>query len=414
MRICIIGAGPAGMMAGITARRNGHDVMIIEKNNSVGKKLDITGKGRCNLTHSGDNEYFFSNVVSNPKFLMSSISSFNNQDLMNFVNELGVKLKVERGARVFLASDNAHELTLALLKELKRLNVNIMYGVSVKEVIAENGHVTGVVTTDGKSIAIDKVIIATGGVSYPATGSTGDGLKIAKTLGHSVIEPKPALVPLVLYEAEECKAQEGLALKNVTLKVKVGGKVIDERFGEAVFTANGISGPIVLSSSSRLTNIENIKELMQEKRVTVSFDLKPALSADELYKRVTRDFEKYKNKEFKNSLGDLLPKSLIPLVIKRSKIVETKMVNSVTKEEKTSLVNVLKNLEFTVKSLGSIYVGIVTSGGVSTKEINPKTMESKRVSGLYFAGEVIDVDAYTGGFNLQIAFSTGYLAGLNV
>lgn len=411
MKVCIIGAGPAGMMAGITARRNGHDVVIIEKNNSVGKKLDITGKGRCNLTHSGDNEYFFRNVVSNPKFLMSSINSFNNQDLMDFVNELGVKLKVERGARVFLASDNAHELTLALLKELKRLNVNIMYGVSVKEVTTENGQVTGVVTTDGKSIATDKVIIATGGVSYPATGSTGDGLKIAKALGHNIIEAKPALVPLVLYESEECKALEGLTLKNVTLKVKVPDKVIDERFGEALFTANGISGPIVLSSSSKLTNIANIKEKMQEKCVTVSFDLKPALSADELYKRVTRDFEKYKNKEFKNSLVDLLPKSLIPLVIKRSDIAEIKMVNSVTKEEKSRLVNVLKNLEFTVRSLGSIYVGIVTSGGVSTKEINPKTMESKLVSGLYFAGEVIDVDAYTGGFNLQIAFSTGYLAG---
>lgn len=413
MKVCIIGAGPAGMMAGITARRNGHDVVIIEKNNSVGKKLDITGKGRCNLTHSGDNEYFFRNVVSNPKFLMSSINSFNNQDLMDFVNELGVKLKVERGARVFLASDNAHELTLALLKELKRLNVNIMYGVSVKEVTTENGQVTGVVTTDGKSIATDKVIIATGGVSYPATGSTGDGLKIAKALGHNIIEAKPALVPLVLYESEECKALEGLTLKNVTLKVKVTDKVIDERFGEALFTANGISGPIVLSSSSKLTNIANIKEKMQEKCVTVSFDLKPALSVDELYKRVTRDFEKYKNKEFKNSLVDLLPKSLIPLVIKRSGIAEIKMVNSVTKEEKSRLVNVLKNLEFTVRSLGSIYVGIVTSGGVSTKEINPKTMESKLVSGLYFAGEVIDTDAYTGGFNLQIAFSTGYLAGQN-
>lgn len=414
MKVCIIGAGPAGMMAGITAKRQGNDVTIIEKNTSAGKKLDITGKGRCNLTHSSDDEYFFSNVVSNPKFLMSSINSFNNQDLMNFANELGVQLKVERGNRVFLASDDAHELTLALQKELKRLKVNILCDTSVKEVTVQNGQVTGVVTTDDKSIAADKVIIATGGVSYPATGSTGDGFKFAKDLGHTIIEPKPALVPLVLYESEECKMVEGLTLKNVTLNVKVDGKKIDERFGEAVFTSNGISGPIVLSSSSKLTKIKNIKEKMQGKYVTVSFDLKPALTFEELYKRVTRDFDKYKNKEFKNSLGDLLPKSLIPLVIKRSGIVETKMVNSVTKEERTRLVNILKNLEFTVKALGSIYVGIVTSGGVSTKEINPKTMESKLVSGLYFAGEVIDTDAYTGGFNLQIAFSTGYLAGLNV
>ena len=414
MKVCIIGAGPAGMMAGITARRNGHDVVIIEKNNAVGKKLDITGKGRCNLTHSGDNEYFFNNVVTNPKFLMSSINTFNNQDLMQFVNELGVKLKTERGNRVFLASDNAHELTLALQRELKRLNANILYDTSVKEVTVRDGQVTGVITTTGKNVAADKVIIATGGVSYPGTGSTGDGFDLAKALGHAIVEPKPALVPLVVYEEKECKMAEGLALKNVSLKIKQDGKVTDERFGEALFTANGVSGPIVLSASSKLTKIENVKELMQDKRLIISFDLKPALTNEELYKRVTRDFDKYKNKEFKNSLADLLPKSLIPLVIARSEIEETKHVNSITKEEKTKLVSILKSLDFCIKSLGSIYVGIVTSGGVSVKEINPKTMESKRISGLYFAGEVIDIDAYTGGFNLQIAFSTGYLAGLNV
>lgn len=414
MKVCIIGAGPAGMIAGITARRNGHDVIIIEKNNAVGKKLDITGKGRCNLTYSGDDEYFFNNVVTNPKFLMSSINTFNNQDLMQFVNELGVKLKTERGNRVFLASDNAHELTLALQKELKRLNANILYDTSVKEVTVSDEQVTGVITTTGKSIVADKVIIATGGVSYPGTGSTGDGFGLAKALGHTVVEPKPALVPLAVYEEKECKMAEGLALKNVSLKIKQGGKVIDERFGEALFTANGVSGPIVLSASSKLTKIESVKELMQDKKLTISFDLKPALTHEELYKRLTRDFDKYKNKEFKNSLTDLLPKSLIPLVIARSEIEETKHVNSITKEEKTKLVNILKSLDFYIKSLGSIYVGIVTSGGVSVKEINPKTMESKCISGLYFAGEVIDIDAYTGGFNLQIAFSTGYLAGLNI
>lgn len=414
MKVCVIGAGPAGMMAAITAKEQGHDVVIFEKNSTPGKKIDITGKGRCNLTHSGDDDYFFSNVVSNPKFLMSSISNFDNNDLIKFVNELGVKTKEERGNRVFLASDNAHELTVALEKKLKQLKVQIITESSIKKIETEDNRVVGVVTLSGKEYRFDRVVIATGGVSYPATGSTGDGYTLSKTLGHTIVDIKPALVPLILFEADECKVTEGLTLKNVNLKVKVGGKVIDERFGEAVFTSNGISGPIVLSTSSKITKLSNLNDLLNNKDIVVAFDLKPALSNDELYKRVTRDFEKYKNKEFKNSLSDLLPKSLIPLIIKRSGIQETKQVNSITKEEKQRIVNILKNLEFYVKSLGNVHTGIVTSGGVSTKEINPKTMESKIVSGLFFAGEVIDVDAYTGGFNLQIAFSTGYLAGLKL
>ncbi len=414
MKVCIIGAGPAGMMAAITAKEQGHDVVIFEKNSTPGKKLDITGKGRCNLTHSGDDEYFFSNVVSNPKFLMSSISNFNNSDLIRFVHGLGVKTKEERGNRVFLASDNAHELTVALEKKLKQLKIQIITESGIKKIEIEDNRVVGVVTLSGKEYKFDRVVIATGGVSYPATGSTGDGYTLSKELGHTIVDIKPALVPLILFEADECKLTEGLTLKNVNLKIKVDGKVIDERFGEAVFTSNGISGPIVLSTSSKMTKLSNLNELLENKKIIVSFDLKPALSNDELYKRITRDFEKYKNKEFKNSLSDLLPKSLIPLIIKRSGIQETKQVNSITKEEKQKMVHILKNLEFDVKSLGNVHTGIVTSGGVSTKEINPKTMESKIVSGLFFAGEVIDVDAYTGGFNLQIAFSTGYLAGLKL
>lgn len=414
MKVCIIGAGPAGMMAAITAKEQGHDVVIFEKNSTPGKKLDITGKGRCNLTHSGDDEYFFSNVVSNPKFLMSSISNFNNSDLIRFVHGLGVKTKEERGNRVFLASDNAHELTVALEKKLKQLKIQIITESGIKKIEIEDNRVVGVVTLSGKEYKFDRVVIATGGVSYPATGSTGDGYTLSKELGHTIVDIKPALVPLILFEADECKLTEGLTLKNVNLKIKVDGKVIDERFGEAVFTSNGISGPIVLSTSSKMTKLSNLNELLENKKIMVSFDLKPALSNDELYKRITRDFEKYKNKEFKNSLSDLLPKSLIPLIIKRSGIQETKQVNSITKEEKQKMVHILKNLEFDVKSLGNVHTGIVTSGGVSTKEINPKTMESKIVFGLFFAGEVIDVDAYTGGFNLQIAFSTGYLAGLKL
>ena len=402
------------MMAAITAKEQGHDVVIFEKNSTPGKKLDITGKGRCNLTHSGDDEYFFCNVVSNPKFLMSSISNFNNSDLISFVHGLGVKTKEERGNRVFLASDNAHELTVALEKKLKQLKIQIITESGIKKIEIEDNRVVGVVTLSGKEYKFDRVVIATGGVSYPATGSTGDGYTLSKELGHTIVDIKPALVPLILFEADECKLTEGLTLKNVNLKIKVDGKVIDERFGEAVFTSNGISGPIVLSTSSKMTKLSNLNELLENKKIIVSFDLKPALSNDELYKRITRDFEKYKNKEFKNSLSDLLPKSLIPLIIKRSGIQETKQVNSITKEEKQKMVHILKDLEFGIKSLGNVLTGIVTSGGVSTKEINPKTMESKIVSGLFFAGEVIDVDAYTGGFNLQIAFSTGYLAGLKL
>ena len=413
-KIVIIGAGPAGMMAGIIAAQKGANVTILEKNNKPGKKLNITGKGRCNISYVGDTEYFLSNVVTNPKFMMSSIANFNNEDLVAYVNYLGVKTKEERGNRVFLGSDDAHELTLALQNELNRLNVKVKYNTSVKEIVVNNGIVSGVITNMNEVVRADKVLIATGGTSYSSTGSTGDGYRLAQQAGHSIVDVKPALVPLILKEQEICKSLRGVTLKNVDLKIQIDGKIQDKRFGELMFTDKGITGPIVLSSSSKLNKVKDLNSLTAQDKIKVIIDLKPALTEQELYKRITRDFEKYINKEFKNALSDLTISSLIPIIIAKSGISETKKVNSITKEEKERLIRVFKGLEFTFKDLENINAGIVTSGGVNVKEINPKTMESKLINGLYFAGEVIDVDAYTGGFNLQIAFSTGYTAGMNM
>ena len=414
INVLIIGAGPAGMMAAITAAQKGANVTILEKNNVPGKKLNITGKGRCNISYVGDTEYFLSNVVTNPKFMMSSIASFNNEDLVSYVNSLGVKTKEERGNRVFLASDDASELTSALQKELNRLKVKLKYNTSVKSILLNDGSISGITTNTDEVIYTDKVLIATGGTSYSSTGSTGDGYRLAEMCEHSIVDVKPALVPFILKEQETCKSLRGVTLKNVDLKIQVDGKSYDKRFGELMFTDKGITGPIVLSSSSKLNKIKDLKFLSCQEKIKVVIDLKPALSEQELYKRITRDFEKYINKEFKNALSDLTIFSLIPVIVERSGICETKKVNSITKEEKERLVKVFKGLEFTFKDLENINTGIVTSGGVNVKEINPKTMESKLVKGLYFAGEVIDVDAYTGGFNLQIAFSTGYIAGINM
>lgn len=414
MKICIIGGGPAGIMAAIQAKKNGQEVEILEKNEKIGKKLSITGKGRCNLTYVGDTEYFLDNVVTNPKFMMSSINSFNNLDLIEFVEQLGVKTKKERGNRVFLACDDATVLTNALYKELKRLDIKIRNSCVVSEVLVKDNAVCGVLLENGEKISADRVLIATGGVSYPATGSTGDGCKLAQKLSHSICELKPALVPIIVYEKDVCSNLEGLTLKNVELEITNGDKVVDRRFGEMLFTKNGISGPIVLSASSKINKLQCLNSLCGNKILRAHIDLKPALSIDELYKRLTRDFEKYKNKELKNALFDLLPKSIIPEVIRMSRVASNKQVNGITRQEREAIVKVIKEFTLTVKGLGSMYIGIVTSGGINTKEINPKTMESKLISGLYFAGETIDVDAYTGGFNLQIAFSTGYLAGNNM
>ncbi len=414
INVLIIGAGPAGMMAAITAAKNNANVTILEKNSVPGKKLNITGKGRCNISYVGNTEYFLSNVVTNPKFMMSSISNFNNEDLVEYINSLGVKTKEERGNRVFLASDDAHELTNALQKELNRLGVKIKYNTSVKSIVVNEEGVTGVITNTDEVINSDKVLIATGGTSYSSTGSTGDGYILAKQVGHSIVDVKSALVPLILKEQAICKSLRGVTLKNVDLKIQIDDKLHDKRFGELMFTDKGITGPIVLSSSSKLNKVKDLNSLALQDRIKVVIDLKPALNEQELYKRITRDFEKYINKEFKNALGDLTISSLIPVIIAKSGISDTKKVNSITKEEKERLVKMFKGLEFTFKELENINAGIVTSGGVNIKEINPKTMESKLVKGLFFAGEVIDVDAYTGGFNLQIAFSTGYIAGINM
>ena len=414
MKILIIGAGPAGMMAAIKAKENGHDVTILERNSIVGKKLNITGKGRCNISYIGDNNFFLDNVVTNSKFMMSSINNLNNTDLIEFIHSLGVNTKEERGNRVFLSSDNAHELSNALEKKLKQLGINIRYNSRVNNLLIQENKIAGVVLASLEEIKADKVLIATGGNSYSSTGSTGDGYNLAASAGHDIVKIKPALVPIILQEQDVCRTLRGVTLKNVTLKIKVDGKRYDERFGEMLFTDKGITGPIVLSSSSKINKILNLEEKANSGNITVSIDLKPALTEEELYKRITRDFEKYINKEFKNSLNDLTISSLIPIIMNKTGIPENKKVNSITKEEKIKLVQIFKNFEFTFKTLENINAGIVTSGGVNIKQINPKTMESKLVSGLYFAGEVIDVDAYTGGFNLQIAFSTGFTAGINM
>lgn len=415
MKIIVIGAGPAGMMACIQASKNKqNNVLLIEKNATVGKKLNITGKGRCNITYQGNDDYFLSNIVTNSKFLIKSINAFSNIDLIKFTNSLGIKTKNERGNRVFLQSDNAKELTHKLEQLIQKSNVKILKNTIVKNINVDRSKVVGVIIESGELLKADKIIIATGGKSYPLTGSTGDGYKFAKEIGHNIIKPKAALVPLKLLEKEICVALEGLTLKNVKIKIKkmekTKIKTLYEEFGEVMFTKKGITGPIAISLSSKLNNVKYLNEMIFQK-IKIMIDLKPALSDKELYNRITKDFEKHKNKEYKNSLIDLLPTTIIPVIVALSKIDKNKKVNSITKKEKQYLVNLLKNLTFTLEGLEDISVGIVTSGGINVGEINPSTMESKIISGLYFAGEVLDVDAYTGGFNLQIAFSTGFIAG---
>ena len=415
--VIVIGAGPAGCMAAIMAKKNGHEVTIVEKNNNVGKKLSITGKGRCNITYNGDNEFFLENVVSNPKFLLSAINSFNNENLIAYLNELNIETKLERGNRIFLKSDNAKELSDRLYKELKVKGINILFNTSVSDITIEDKKINGVKLNNGEIKSCDACIISTGGKSYSSTGSTGDGYKLAEKLGHDIVKIKAALVPVKCYEVDICKSIQGLTLKNVNIKIIDNeniNKPIYTDFGELLFTHFGITGPIILSASSKINNVKNIEEKMQNKQIKCIIDLKPALNKEQLYKRLSRDFDKYLNKELKNGLIDLLPKSIIPVIIKRTGIEESKKINQITKHEKEKIVKEIKEFELTLRSLLSIDAGIVTAGGVNTKEINPKTMESKLVNNLYFAGEVIDVDAYTGGFNLQIAFSTGYVAGNNI
>ena len=414
MKVIVIGGGPAGMMAAITSAEQGNEVVLIEKNKLLGKKLSITGKGRCNITSSLNIDEFIKNTPGNGKFLFSAFNSFTNKDIIDFIENHGIKTKVERGNRVFPVTDKAQDVVNCFTKKLKELNVSICLNTLVKDILIDNDNKAIGVMTNNKKIKADKIILATGGKSYPLTGSTGDGYKFAKKLGHTITELKPSLVPLVTYEAEMHKTLQGLSLKNVEIKlVDISkNKEIYSDFGEMLFTHFGVSGPIVLSASSHLVRYKNIIELLENKQIKLLIDFKPALSKEKLDQRILRDFEEEKNKSFKNSLDKLLPQKLIPEIVNKSNIGPNKKVNSITKEERENLLSILKQFEVTIKDFRPIEDAIITAGGISIKEINPKTMESKIIKDLYFAGEIIDVDAYTGGFNLQIAYSTGYVAGM--
>ncbi len=408
-KILIIGAGAAGLMAAGTISGRGKDVTILERNDKPARKVAITGKGRCNVTNNcKELSELIANVPTNGRFLYSAFTNFMPQDTIELIEDMGVALKCERGNRVFPCSDKAMDIVDALVHYGTDDGVEIVHG-RAKELIIKDGTLNGVRTFDGEEIAADKIIIATGGKSYPLTGSTGDGYELARQAGHTIIEPKPSLVPLNAHEGF-CSDLMGLSLRNVTMKVidtKKKNKVIFDEFGEMLFTHFGISGPMALSASSMLREMEPC-------RYVVSIDLKPALTEEQLDARILRDFSENTNKDFINSLGALLPRKLIPVVVKLSGIKANEKVNQITKEQRHRLVTLLKSFKVTIKSFRPIDEAIVTSGGVKISEIDPKTMQSKLLSGLFFAGEVIDVDAYTGGFNLQIAFSTGRLAGENV
>ncbi len=412
MKVIVIGGGPAGMMSAISSAENGNDVTIIEKMQSLGRKLLITGKGRCNITSSLDMDEFIKNIPGNGMFLYSAFKNYTNQDIIKLLKEEGLEVKEERGNRIFPVTDKSLDVLKCFEKKLKSLNVNIILNTKVKEILVEDNIVKGV-KTEKEIKNADKVILATGGKSYPLTGSTGDGYVMAQKLGHTVTKINPSLVPLETFDKETCKNLQGLSLKNVQIELidKNKNKVIYEDFGEMLFTHFGVSGPTILSSSAHLVRYKNIQQLFNENKISLKIDFKPALSEEKLNDRILRDFNEEKNKIFRNSLDKLLPQKLIPTIIKISGIDPNKKVNEITKIERKNLVKLLKNFEITIKGFRSIDEAIITSGGIKIKEINPKTMESKIIKGLYFAGEIIDVDAYTGGFNLQIAYSTGYTAG---
>lgn len=415
-KVIVIGGGPAGMMSAITAAENGHEVTIIEKMPSLGRKLLITGKGRCNITSSLYMSEFIKNTPGNGKFLYSAFQNYTNTDIIEFLKKQGLEVKEERGNRIFPVTDKSLDVLKCFEKRIKELKIQCKLNTRVEKILTYNNNEIMSVRTDKEMIKTDKVILATGGKSYPLTGSTGDGYKISKQLGHEIVPIKPSLVPLEIYEKEECKQLQGLSLRNVGIKVTdtEKKKIIYEDFGEMIFTHFGISGPTILSASAHLVKYKDIEYLLKNKYININIDLKPALTEEQLDERILRDFKEFKNKQFKHSLDKLLPQKMIPLIIKLSKIDENKKVNEITKEERKIIVQLLKKLTITVKDFRPVEEAIITCGGISTKEINPKTMESKIIKGLYFAGEIIDVDAYTGGFNLQIAYSTGYTAGMNV
>jgi predicted Rossmann fold flavoprotein len=419
MKTIVIGAGPAGMMAAISAANSGDSVVLLEKNEKIGKKLFITGKGRCNVTNACLRDEFFENIVSNPKFLYSAFSQFNNTDLMKLIEDNGTPLKTERGNRVFPVSDHSSDIIKALNNALKSAGVDLRLNTSVKSIITESLEidaeedlkkkgcskcVVGVKTDNGEIIKADKVVIATGGISYKSTGSTGDGLRWAGEEGHRISTLKPALVPLETYEKWAFELT-GLSLKNVTLSLFIKDKLKYKEMGEMLFTHFGISGPLVLTSSSIIAGSD-------EKDIKVFIDLKPALSDDEFDARLIRELKEGNKKDLKNILGNIYPIKLGLKICELSGVDIYKKCNEITKEERKKILDYTKRLPLTIKGTRDFDEAIITHGGVSVKDINPKTMESKLVQNLFFAGEVIDVDAFTGGFNLQIAFSTGYLAGM--
>ena len=421
MNVVVIGGGPAGMMAAITSAENGNNVILLEKKERLGRKLLITGKGRCNITSSLPINEFIQKVPGNGQFLYSAFKNYTNTDIIDFLKDEGLEVKEERGNRIFPITDKSLDVLKCFTKRLKELNVKIEYNMKVTEIVPkdESGKLKVIAVEMDKNIyknkvfEAEKVILATGGKSYPLTGSTGDGYEIATKLGHTITKIRPSLVPLESFDINMCKELQGLSLRNVKiqLKDKEKNKVIYEDFGEMLFTHFGVSGPTILSSSAHLVRYKNIDELLKNKKITLNIDFKPALSEEKLDERILRDFNDFKNKQFKNSLDKLLPQKLIPVIIEKSGINPEKKVNEINKKERHRLVNLLKNFEVIIKGFRPIDEAIITSGGINIKEINPKTMESKLVEGLYFAGEIIDVDAYTGGFNLQLAYSTGYVAG---
>lgn len=407
-RVVVAGGGAAGMMAAIGAAGIGHEVHIYEKNEKLGKKIFITGKGRCNLTNACDTEELFGNIVHNPKFLYSSFYSFTNFDMMDLMEQCGCPIKTERGNRVFPISDKSSDVIRALSTRLRDLGVEVHLHEEVAELEAENGHITGIRLKKGsRHIPADAVIVATGGLSYPTTGSTGDGYRFAKAQGHTVTELSPALVPFETRESV-VKELQGLSLRNIRVRILKGSKELYEEFGEMLFTHYGVSGPVLLSASSY------VAEALKKEPLTLSIDLKPALSEEQLDARILRDFEEIKNKQYKNALVHLLPSKLMPVIVSRSQISPDKQVNEITREERHRIIDQMKDFRLTLTGLRDYKEAIITQGGISVREINPSTMESRKVSGLYFAGEVLDLDGVTGGFNLQIAWSTGYLAGISI
>lgn len=410
-KVIVVGAGPAGMMAAIAAADDGHEVIIFEKNEKVGKKLFITGKGRCNVTNASDIEELFNNIVTNNKFMYSSLYTFTNDNVMEWFEKEGLKLKVERGNRVFPESDKSSDVINTLKRALKNRNVFVKYKTDVRDLIISDGKVEGIITDTGEKVFSDKVIIATGGVSYPVTGSDGYGMKLLEKYGHSVKKLTPALVPVNVKE-EYAKELQGLSLKNIEVSVfrtaKSTKKPVYKEFGEMMFTHFGVTGPVILSASSK------VGKYLSDEELKLIIDLKPALTVEQLDGRILREFEASVNKDFRNAIDSLLPKKMIPVIIDYCKIDPYKKVNVISKEERERFVRALKGFELTMTSLRGFNEAIITQGGINVKEINPGTMESKIIKDLYIVGEMIDVDALTGGYNLQVAWSTGYLAGKNL